>query len=95
MKIRPLHNRLLVERIAEDRTSRGGIIIPETAKEKPQRGKVVAVGKGKICESGKICALDVKKGDSILFGKYAGTETTIDGQELLIMGEDDVLAVIV
>lgn len=94
MSLRPLHDRIIVERLQEDTKTAGGIIIPDSAKEKPQRGKVVAVGKGKIAEDGSIRALDVKAGDTILFGKYSGTEVKIDSQERLIMREDDVLAVI-
>jgi chaperonin GroES len=87
----PLHDRILVSRIEEQETTRGGIIIPDTAKDKPQEGEVLAVGKGKIKEDGKILPLDVKPGDRILFGKYAGTEIKIDGQEYLIIREDEVL----
>jgi chaperonin GroES len=87
----PLHDRILVSRVEEQETTRGGIIIPDTAKDKPQEGEVLAVGKGKIKEDGKILPLDVKPGDRILFGKYAGTEIKIDGQEYLIMREDEVL----
>jgi len=94
MKIRPLHDRILVKRIEEEAKTSGGIIIPDTAKEKPQEGKVVAVGGGKINEDGKVTPLDVKKGDKILFSKYSGTEVNLDGVEHLIMREDDVLAVI-
>ena len=94
MSLRPLHDRIIVERLAEDTKTSGGIIIPESAKEKPQRGKVVAVGKGKISEDGKVRALDVKAGDTVLFGKYSGTEVKIDNQDRLIMREDDILAVI-
>ncbi len=94
MKVRPLSDRILVKREEPSETVRGGIIIPDTAKEKPQEGKVVAVGKGKLDESGKRVALELKKGDRILMGKYAGTEVKIDGVEHLIMREDDVLAVI-
>ena len=94
MKIRPLHDRILVERLEEENKTPGGIIIPDSAKEKPVEGKVVAVGNGKITESGEIKALDVKEGDKILFGKYAGTEVKIGGQEYLIMREDDVLGII-
>ncbi len=94
MKIRPLHDRILVERIEEENKTPGGIIIPDSAKEKPVEGKVVAVGNGKITESGEVKALDVKEGDKILFGKYAGTEVKIGGQEYLIMREDDVLGII-
>jgi chaperonin GroES len=93
MKIKPLQDRILVKRIEEEETE-GGIIIPDTAKEKPIEGKVVAVGKGKVSEDGKVMPLDVKKGDRILFGKYAGTEVKIEGEEHLIMREDDVLGVI-
>lgn len=94
MGLRPLHDRLIVERLSEDEKTAGGIIIPESAKEKPQRGKVVAVGKGKIQEDGGIRPLDVKAGDTVLFGKYAGTEVTVDSEDRLIMREDDVLAVV-
>lgn len=94
MKIKPLQDRILVKRIEEEEKTEGGIIIPDTAKEKPVEGKVVAVGKGKVSEDGKIMPLDVKKGDRILFGKYAGTEVKIEGEEHLIMREDDVLGVI-
>ncbi len=93
MKIRPLQDRILVKRIDEEETTKGGIIIPDTAKEKPQEGKVIAVGKGKVAENGKIQPLDVKKGDRILFSKYAGTEVNIEGNEHLIIREDDVLGV--
>ena len=93
MKIRPLQDRILVKRIDEEETSKGGIIIPDTAKEKPQEGKVIAVGKGKVTENGKIQPLDVRKGDRILFSKYSGTEVTIEGNEHLIIREDDVLGV--
>ncbi len=94
LNIRPLQDRLLVKRLEKDEKSKGGIIIPDTAKEKPQEGEVVAVGKGKVGDDGKVVPLDVKKGDKILFSKYAGTEIKIDGQEILIMREDDVLGVI-
>jgi chaperonin GroES len=94
MKIRPLHDRVLVKRLEEEEKTKGGIIIPDTAKEKPQQGKVVAVGKGKVNEDGKVTPLDVKAGDKILFGKYSGTEIKIDGEEHLIMREDDILGVI-
>ena len=94
MKVRPLHDRLLVRRIEEKETAKGGIIIPDTAKEKPQRGKVLAVGNGKILENGTKLALDVKVGDKVLFGKYTGSEVKIDGEEVLILREDEVLAVI-
>ena len=94
MKVRPLHDRILVKRIEEGEQVVGGIIIPDTAKEKPQQGKVIAVGKGKIEKDGKITPLDVKKGDTILFGKYAGQEIKVDGNEYLIMREEEVLGVI-
>jgi chaperonin GroES len=94
MKIKPLHDRIIVERIEEENKTAGGLIIPDTAKEKPQQGKVVAVGKGKVTEDGKIIAMDVKEGDRILFGKYSGTEVKLDGKEYLIMREDDVLGIV-
>ena len=94
MKLRPLQDRILVQRVAEDEKTKGGIIIPDTAKEKPAEGKVVAVGKGKVDENGKPIPMEVKKGDRILFGKYSGTEIKIEGQEYLIMREDDVLGII-
>jgi chaperonin GroES len=94
MKVRPLHDRILVKRIEEENRSKGGIIIPDTAKEKPQEGKVVAVGKGRIDDEGKLRPLEVRKGDRILFGKYSGTEVQLDGEEHLIIREDDVLAVL-
>ncbi len=94
MKIRPLHDRILVKRLEEERTSPGGIVIPDTAAEKPIKGKVIAVGNGKILESGEIRPLDVKVGDKVLFGKYSGTEVKVDGEELLVMREDDITAVI-
>ncbi|HEV8722324.1 MAG TPA: co-chaperone GroES [Candidatus Binatia bacterium] len=94
MKIRPLQDRVIVKRIEEEEKSKGGIIIPDTAKEKPQEGKVMAVGKGKVNEDGKITPLDVKVNDLILFGKYSGTEINIDGEEHLIMREDDILGII-
>ena len=93
-KIRPLHDRVIVEREEEERTSAGGIVIPDTATEKPIRGKVVATGNGKILDDGSVRPLDVKKGDKVLFGKYSGTEIKIDGDELLVMREDDLMAVI-
>ncbi len=93
-KVRPLHDRLLVRRIEEKETVKGGIIIPDTAKEKPQEGEVLAVGNGKILENGTKVALDVKVGDKILFGKYTGTDIKIDGKEVLILREDEVLAVL-
>ncbi len=94
MKIRPLQDRVLVKRIQEEEKTKGGIIIPDTAKEKPQEGKVVAVGKGRINEDGKVIPLDVKVGDRVLFGKYAGTEVKIEGEEHLILREEDILGVI-
>ncbi|MGD8990349.1 MAG: co-chaperone GroES [Desulfobacterales bacterium] len=94
MKLRPLQDRILVQRVKEEEKTKGGIIIPDTAKEKPAEGKVVAVGKGKLDESGKRIALEVKKGDRILFGKYSGTEVKMEGEEYLIMREDDVLGII-
>jgi chaperonin GroES len=94
MKIRPLHDRVIVKRLEEERTSAGGIIIPDSATEKPIQGKIVAVGKGKILENGTVRPLDLKVGDKILFGKYGGTEVKVDGEELLVMREEDVMAVI-
>ncbi|MGQ9646173.1 MAG: co-chaperone GroES [Thermodesulfobacteriota bacterium] len=94
MKIRPLQDRVIVKRLEEEEKTKGGIIIPDTAKEKPQEGKVIAVGKGKVTEDGKVIPLDVKVGDRILFGKYAGTEVKIEGEEHLIMREEDILGVI-
>ncbi len=94
MKIRPLHDRVIVKRLEEERVSAGGIVIPDTAAEKPVQGKVVAVGKGKILEDGQVRPLDVKVGDKILFGKYSGTEVKVDGEDLLVMREDDIMAVI-
>ncbi len=93
-KFTPLHDRILIRRIEEGESTRGGIIIPDTAKDKPQEGEVVSVGKGKINEEGKVRALDVKEGDRILFGKYAGTEIKLDGEEFVIMREEEVLGVI-
>jgi chaperonin GroES len=94
MKIQPLHDRILVRRVDEEQKTKGGIIIPDTAKEKPQEGKVVAVGKGRILDDGKVQELSVKKGDKILFNKYAGTEVKIEGDEHIIIREDDVLAIL-
>jgi len=94
MKVRPLHDRVIVKRVEEEETTKGGIIIPDTAKEKPVEGKVIAVGNGKILENGKKQPLEVKKGDRILFGKYAGTDIKIDGEEHLIMREDDIIAIV-
>jgi chaperonin GroES len=94
MKIRPLGDRILLKRLQEEEKSKGGIIIPDTAKEKPQEGKVIAVGKGKVLEDGKVMPLEVKAGDRVLFGKYAGTEVKIEGEEHLIVREDDILGII-
>jgi chaperonin GroES len=94
MKIRPLQDRIIVKRLEGEEKSKGGIIIPDTAKEKPQEGKVIAVGKGKVTEDGKLQPMDVKKGDRVLFSKYAGTEVNIEGEEHLIIREDDVLGVL-
>ena len=94
MNIRPLHDRVLVKRLEEDRTSPGGIVIPDTAAEKPIQGNIIAVGKGKILENGHVRPCDVKVGDKILFGKYSGTEVKVEGEELLVMREEDVMAVI-
>ncbi len=94
MKIRPLHDRVLVKRLSEEEKTKGGIIIPDTAKEKPIQGKVIAVGKGKKTEDGKIIALDVKEGDTVLFSKYSGNEIKIDGEEYLIMQESEILGII-
>jgi chaperonin GroES len=94
MNIRPLHDRVLVRRMEEERTSPGGIVIPDSATEKPSRGEIIAAGKGKITDSGDVRPMDVKVGDVVLFGKYAGTEIKVDGEELLVMREDDIVAVI-
>jgi chaperonin GroES len=94
MKIRPLQDRVIVKRIEEEEKTKGGIIIPDTAKEKPQEGKVIAVGKGKVNDDGKLTPLDVKVGDKILFGKYSGTEIKMNGEEHLIMREDDILGIV-
>ena len=94
MKVRPLHDRILVRRIEEEEKTKGGLIIPDTAKEKPMEGKIIAVGKGKIDEVGKLRPLDVRKGDRVLFSKYSGTEIQLEGDEHLIIREDDVLAVL-
>ena len=94
MKIRPLQDRVIVKRIEEEEKTKGGIIIPDTAKEKPQEGKVIAVGKGKVNDDGKLTPLVVKVGDKILFGKYSGTEIKMNGEELLIMREDDILGIV-
>ena len=94
MNIRPLHDRVVIRRMEEERTSAGGIVIPDSATEKPAQGEIVAVGNGKILESGEIRPLDVKVGDKVLFGKYGGTEVKVEGEELLVMREDDITAVI-
>ena len=94
MKIRPLHDRVLIRRMEEERTSPGGIVIPDSATEKPIKGEVIAVGNGKISDAGEVRALDLKAGDQVLFGKYSGTEVKVDGEELLVMKEDEVMAVI-
>jgi len=94
MAIRPLHDRVLVKRVKEEEKTEGGIIIPDTAKEKPIEGKVIAVGNGKTTDGGEVRALEVKKGDRVLFGKYSGTEVKIDGEEHLILREDDILGVV-
>ena len=94
MKIRPLHDRVIVRRMEGEEKTKGGIIIPDTAKEKPVEGKVIAVGSGKVLENGKKVPLQVKEGDRILFGKYSGTEVKIDGEEHLIMREDDIIAIV-
>jgi chaperonin GroES len=94
MKIRPLHDRVIVKRLEAETKSAGGIVIPDTATEKPIKGEVVAVGNGKILDDGKVRALDVKVGDKVLFGKYSGTEVKVDGQELVVMKEDDIMAVL-
>jgi chaperonin GroES len=94
MAIRPLHDRVLIKRVEEEQKTKGGIIIPDTAKEKPAEGKVIAVGNGRVLEDGKIRPLDVKPGDRVLFGKYSGTEVKVDGEEHLILREDDILVVL-
>ena len=94
MKVRPIHDRLLVKRIEEEKKTKGGLIIPDTAKEKPMEGNVIAVGRGKVSEDGKLCPLDVHKGDRVLFTKYAGSEIQLSGDEHLIIREEDVLAVL-
>jgi chaperonin GroES len=94
MKLRPLHDRVIVKRLEEDRTSPGGIVIPDTAAEKPVQGKIIAVGKGKVLENGQVRACDVKVGDRILFGKFTGSEVKLEGEELVVMREEDVMAVI-
>jgi chaperonin GroES len=94
MNIRPLHDRVILKRMEEETTSAGGIVIPDTAAEKPMRGKVVAIGNGKRLESGEVVPLDVKVGDTVLFGKYSGTEVKVNGQDLLVMREEDIMGVI-
>jgi chaperonin GroES len=94
MNIKPLHDRAVVKRLEEDRTTPGGIVIPDSAAEKPVRGEVIAIGKGKVLDNGEVRPMDVKIGDKVLFGKYAGTEIKLDGQELVVMREDDIMAVI-
>jgi len=94
MKIRPLYDRVIVKRLEEEEKTKGGIIIPDTAKEKPAQGRVIATGKGKVLDSGKVVEMSVKSGDTVLFGKYSGTDIKIDGEEHLILREDDILAVI-
>ena len=94
MKIRPLHDRVVVQRIEEDATSAGGIIIPDTAAEKPMTGKVLAIGNGKVQDNGEVRALDVKVGDKVLFGKSSGTEVKVEGEDILVMREDDIMGVI-
>jgi chaperonin GroES len=93
MKIRPLQDRILIQRIEEEEKTAGGIIIPDTAKEKPQEGRVIAVGKGKVLDNGEIAPLEIAEGDRVLFGKYAGTDVTLDGEDYVILREDDVLAI--
>jgi len=94
MAIRPLHDRVLVRRIEDETTTPGGIVIPDSAKEKPAQGEIIAAGKGKILDNGDVRALDVQVGDKVLFGKYAGTEVKVDGEELLVMREDDIVGVV-
>lgn len=94
MKIRPLHDRVVIKRMEEERTTAGGIVIPDSATEKPVRGEVIAVGKGKILENGEVRPLDLKAGDKVLFGKYAGTEVKVEGEDVLVMREDDIMGVI-
>ena len=94
LKIRPLHDRVIIKRLDEERTSPGGIVIPDSATEKPIKGKVIAVGKGKILENGEVRPLDVKVGDKVLFGKYSGTTVRVEGDELLVMREEDIMAVV-
>jgi len=94
MKMRPLHDRVIIKRLEEEKKTAGGIVIPDSATEKPIRGEVVAAGKGKILESGEVRPLDVKKGDKVIFGKFSGTEVKVDGEDLLVMREDDIMAVL-
>lgn len=94
MAIRPLHDRVIVRRLEEEKMSAGGIVIPDSAKEKPAEGEIIAAGNGKILENGEVRALDVKVGDKVLFGKYAGTEVKVDGEELIVMREDDIVGVV-
>jgi len=94
IQVRPLHDRVIVQRLAEEERTRGGIIIPDTAKEKPQKGKIVSTGKGKVTEEGKVIPLEVKPGDEVLFGKYAGTEFKVEGEEFLMMREEDIYGVL-
>jgi chaperonin GroES len=94
MKLRPLHDRVIIKREAEERKSPGGIVIPDTATEKPTYGKVLAVGNGKLLDNGTVRALDVKVGDKILFGKYSGTEVKLDGEEVVVMREEDIMAIV-
>ncbi len=94
MNLRPLHDRVIIKRMEEERTSPGGIVIPDTAAEKPSRGEVIAAGNGKRNDAGEIVPMDVKVGDKVLFGKYSGTEVTVDGEDLLVMREEDIMAVI-
>ncbi|MGH8552494.1 MAG: co-chaperone GroES [Methylococcales bacterium] len=94
MKIRPLHDRVIVKRVEEERLSAGGIVIPDSAKEKPSQGQVIAVGNGKILDNGEVRALDVKVGEKILFGKYAGNEVKVEGEELIVMREEDIMGVV-
>jgi len=93
MNIRPLHDRVIIKRMEEERTTPGGIVIPDSATEKPVKGEVLAVGKGRTAQNGEIVAMDVKAGDKVLFGKYSGTEVKVDGEDLLVMREDDIMAV--
>ncbi len=94
MNIRPLHDRVVIKRVEEERVSAGGIVIPDSATEKPDRGEVIAVGNGKVADNGDVRPLDVKVGDTVLFGKYAGTSVKVDGDELLVMREDDIIAIV-